>query len=226
MVKTKLGHLFLNLIKKHFPKSGTNSLSKIFNSNTLKLSYSCADNLEKIIKKHNNSIFSKYINSESLTTHKVAQSNIKQNDTNNKSCNCRNPNNCPLNNNCLTSSVVYLSTISTLENPNIKKFYIGCTMRPFKERWRGHLQSFNNSNYKYMTSLSKYFWSLKEKNKTPKVKWKLIRKARTCNSLYAPCYLCLNEKLEIIRFKNKTDLLNQRYELTVNCKHRLKFNLV
>lgn len=65
--------------------------------------------------------------------------------------NCRNPNNCPLKNNCLTSSVVYLSTISTLENPNIQKFYIGSTMRPFKERWLGHMQSFNNRNYKYMT---------------------------------------------------------------------------
>lgn len=77
-----------------------------------------------------------------------------------------------------------------------------------------------------MTSLSKYFWSLKEKNKTPTVKWKLIKKARICNSLYAPCYLCLNEKFEIIRFKNKTDFSNQRYELTVNCEHRYKFNLL
>lgn len=96
VVKTKLGHEFLNLFKKHFPNPETNPLSKIFNYNTLKLSYSCADNLEKIIKKHNNKVFNKYRDSKNLTTHQVATS--KCNDTNNP-CNCRNPNNCPLQNN-------------------------------------------------------------------------------------------------------------------------------
>lgn len=226
MVKTKLGRIFINLIKKHFPNPETNPLSKIFNPNTLKLSYSCADNLEQIIKKHNNIVFNKYRNSKGLTNQQVTNCNTNYKNTNNNLCNCRNPNNCPLQNNCGITSVVYLGTISTIENPNIKKFYIGSTMKTFKERWRGHMQSFNHSEYRYMTSLSKYFWNLKDKNKTPTIKWSLVTKARTCNSLYTPCYLCLNEKFEIIRFKNKADLLNQRYELTVNCKHRYKFNLV
>jgi len=38
-VKTNIGRTFLQLIKKHFPKH--NSLHKIFNKNTLKISYSC-----------------------------------------------------------------------------------------------------------------------------------------------------------------------------------------
>lgn len=138
-------------------------------------------------------------------------------------CNCRNPDDCPLQNNCQTSSPVYLSTISSLENPNIKKNYIGGTKNPFKYHWYQHVFSFKNSSCKHATSLSKYCWSLKEKNKTPTVKWNLIRRAHTCNSLYTPCYLFLNEKLEIIKFK-KINLLNQRKGLTVNCRHKLSFN--
>ena len=38
-VQTNIGRIFLNLINKHFPNSG--KLHKIFNKNTLKLSYSC-----------------------------------------------------------------------------------------------------------------------------------------------------------------------------------------
>ena len=38
-IKTNVGRIFLKLIKKHFPKG--NSLNKIFNKNTVKVSYSC-----------------------------------------------------------------------------------------------------------------------------------------------------------------------------------------
>ena len=37
-IKTNIGKTFLNLMKKHFPK--TNKLHKIFNKNTVKISYS------------------------------------------------------------------------------------------------------------------------------------------------------------------------------------------
>lgn len=51
IVSSKLRQKFLHLIEKHFPRN--NPLSKIFNRNTLKLSYNCTDNIEKIIKKQN-----------------------------------------------------------------------------------------------------------------------------------------------------------------------------
>ena len=38
-VKTNIGKTFLKLVKKHFPRG--HKLYKIFNRNTLKLSYSC-----------------------------------------------------------------------------------------------------------------------------------------------------------------------------------------
>ena len=50
-VETKVGKCFLQLIDHHFPKS--NPLHKIFNRNTLKLSYSCMSNVKTIISSHN-----------------------------------------------------------------------------------------------------------------------------------------------------------------------------
>lgn len=44
-----------------------------------------------------------------------------------------------------------------------------------------------------MTSLCKYFWELKYKNKTPKFKWKIIKLARTTTSLNETCFLSTGE---------------------------------
>ena len=48
--KTNVGRSFLSLIDHHFPKS--NPLHKIFNRNTLKLSYSCISNIKTTISNH------------------------------------------------------------------------------------------------------------------------------------------------------------------------------
>ena len=48
-VKTNIGKLFIKLVRKHFPKNS--KYHKIFNLNTLKLSYCCTTNVGNIIKK-------------------------------------------------------------------------------------------------------------------------------------------------------------------------------
>ena len=48
-VSTNVAQTFLKLIDKHFPCS--NRLHKIFNRNTIKVSYSCTDNTEQHVKK-------------------------------------------------------------------------------------------------------------------------------------------------------------------------------
>ena len=53
-VQTNIGREFLNLVSKHFPKK--HRYNKIFNKNTVKVSYSCTDNLQTIIKNHNRKI--------------------------------------------------------------------------------------------------------------------------------------------------------------------------
>ena len=50
-VQTNVGRNFLQLIDKHFPS--TNPLHKVFNRNTVKVSYSCMENVKTIISRHN-----------------------------------------------------------------------------------------------------------------------------------------------------------------------------
>ena len=74
-VQMTIGKVFFKLLHKHFPKS--NKLLKIFNRNTIKISYSCMKNLNSIISGHNNSV-------------------LKSTKDDSRLCNCRNQNNCPL----------------------------------------------------------------------------------------------------------------------------------
>ena len=53
-VSTNIGHRFLALVDKHFPKD--HKLRKIFNRNTIKISYSCMNNTKQVIDNHNKRI--------------------------------------------------------------------------------------------------------------------------------------------------------------------------
>ena len=55
-VKTNIRKTFLTLVKQHFPRH--QKLNKIFDNNTLKLSYCCMKNMSSIIKQHNVKILS------------------------------------------------------------------------------------------------------------------------------------------------------------------------
>ena len=53
-VKTNAGKKFLKLLTRHFPKS--NPLHKLFNRNTVKISYCCMKKIGSIISSHNKEI--------------------------------------------------------------------------------------------------------------------------------------------------------------------------
>ena len=101
-VTTNVAKRFLNLLDIHFPKS--NKLHKIFNRNTVKVSYCCTKNLWSIIKAHN----------EKVTNAKV---------TPRGQYNCKNKNDCPLDGNCQTSDIIYKCIASTAVKPD--KIYLG-----------------------------------------------------------------------------------------------------
>ena len=115
-LKTNIGKEFLKIIDKHFPMN--KPLSKIFNRKTIKIGYSCANNMNKIITNHNKRIL-----------------NEKQ-DTENTACNCRTPTLCPVNNKCQTKNVIYKATLKNGVN------YIGMTSTTFKTRYNNHIHSF------------------------------------------------------------------------------------
>ena len=210
-VRTRIGKKFLRLVSKHFPKSA--ALSKIFDRNTLKVSFSCMPNVATIIKGHNHRI---------LHPEPLAGSCNTQSDPP-RSCNCRKPDECPLGGECLVSSIVYKASVEA-QGSTGAKHYIGLTEGTFKKRYANHLTSFRHEKYMNSTELSKYVLSLKEKNIPHTIKWSILRKARAYSPGSRRCQLCLTEKLCIATAENDT-LLNKRTELVSTCRHRRKFLL-
>ena len=102
--------------------------------------------------------------------------------------------------------------------------YIGAAEN-FKTRYRNHIKSFNNIRYEKDTELSKFIWNLKLNNKKYSIKWNIIKKSAGYNQRTKLCNLCTSEKLEIIKFKEKNNLLNKRNELVSKCRHENKFSL-
>ena len=181
-VKTNVGKCFLSLIDQHFPKS--NPLHKIFNRNTLKLSYSCMSNI-------------------------------------NCNCNCRNSSTCPMDGKCNDQSIIYQAEVTTSAS---RETYIGLCDTTFKLRYRNHVCSFRNERYKHATELSKYIWSLKDRNIMYNIKWRKVKQARSYSNVSKRCNLCLWEKYFII-CRPEMSTLNNRSELISTCRHSKKFLL-
>ena len=118
-VKTNIGKQFLKLVSKHFPRH--HKYNKIFNTNTIKLSYSCSTNMKNLIKQHNSRVLSE------PTSHQE------------KLCNCRNKNSCPLDGNCQVKNIVYKAIITTDQNYCI---CYGTAKGEFKTRYNNHTNSF------------------------------------------------------------------------------------
>lgn len=198
-VKTKIGKIFLELLDKHFPRSS--EFHKIFNRNTVKISYSCTKNMASTISAHNRKIL-KPIDEDF-------------------GCNCRSNRICPLDGKCLTPNTVYLAEITNNTNTE-KRFYIGISATPFKERARNHNRDITHDKYKNSTELAKYVWKLRDKGITANVKYKTLRKiyGRPKEKF---CQLCLTEKLLIFDFEYPDMLLNDRSELFKKCRHTNKF---
>ena len=102
--------------------------------------------------------------------------------------------------------------------------YIGAAEN-FKLRYANHQKSFRHEQYKNETELSKYIWKLKAENVNYRIEWKILRKTSGYNKISKSCNLCLREKLEICKFKDKGTLLNKRNELVSKCRHENKYLL-
>ncbi|XP_061900734.1 uncharacterized protein LOC133648549 [Entelurus aequoreus] len=205
-VSTNIGHKFLTLIDKHFPKG--NTLRKVFNKNNIKLSYSCMNNMRQIISNHN-----KAIEKEPPAT--------RQNDSKtDKGCNCRKKPDCPLNGGCLQSSVVYQAKVIR-KDINTSDTYVGLTEGEFKTRWNNHKASFRCKRLRNTTELSKHIWNLKDNNVEYSITWQILASSTPYNSGNKRCNLCLKEKLFII-YRPDLSSLNKRSETVSACRHRRK----
>ena len=185
-MKANIGKLFIKLVRKHFPKNS--KYHKIFNLNTLKLSYCCTTNVWNIIKQHNSKVLS------------------KTNDNNNRKCSCRSKPNCPLNGECLTQCLVYKATSTTSSNSFV---YYGTSEGEFKTRYNDHTKYFRHCECMNETELSKHVWNLKDHGLTNYLSWQIHgltnylpweihKKASPYQCGSKRCDLCLSEKVSII----------------------------
>ena len=89
---------------------------RLFNDNTVKLSYSCMPNMDSIFKAHNTKILKK-----------KDEADAKEEKAS-----------CPVGNDCLKTNVVYKATV---QHENKISNYIGMTENSFKTRYTQHKSS-------------------------------------------------------------------------------------
>ena len=174
----------------------------------MKLSYSCCPNVQSLIAQH----------SRRLLSHNKGRSTTAKPQS---SCNCRKPELCPLQGNCLQDAIIYRATVSSGEGD---RFYVGATEQTFKKRYPKHKEALAKKNSKNATSLSNYVWSLRERGITPTVRWEILKKCRpyVCGS--RKCDVCLSEKALTLDSDPST-CLNKNTELMQKCRHSNKHKL-
>ena len=204
-VKTDIGRTFLRLIDTNFPPQ--HRLHKIINRNTVKISYSCMPNMAAHIASHNKNIIEKFRKDPAPVQ---------------RTCNCQQPNNCPLDGNCLQEAVVYRADITP--ETDGKQFYIGLTERPFKGRWSDHCTSFQYPKYRNKSKLSGFVWKMKDKRQRYNIKWSIIKRSNPYKAGSKRCNLCLWEKYHILK-GNRDNMINKKDELISKCRHVDKFML-
>ena len=149
-----------------------NPLSRRYNRHTIKLSYSCMPNIGCIIARENK---------------KKLRGTSTQDDANN--CNCRNKAECPVENQCLKTNIVYCATVTCPGNGTTET-YTGLSQDSMKERITKHQYDFQTPSKEKSTKLSSYIWGLKSQNLDFQVKWKILARAGAYNTSAKVCNLC------------------------------------
>ena len=81
-------------------------------------------------------------------------------------CNFLAEQDCPMNELCLTSSILYQTTIKFSDSKYKQKRYKGICEMTFKKRYANHKKPFNLINSKNDTTLSVKYWTLKQKQQS------------------------------------------------------------
>ena len=187
-IKTNIGKEFLKIVRRNFPTR--NKLHKILNKNSIKISYCCTKNISAKISTHNKS-----------TMLKTKEKNETEQD---RLCNCRKKEECPMNNECLKTNIVYRAKVTTEE---ITKEYIGCTATTFKDRYTTHKQGFTHEKYANRCELTKYVHKLKSEDKPYDIQWDILDHVRG-KYVREQCRLCITETMRINEHLRRSQLLN------------------
>ena len=199
-VRSNIASDFLKLLDRCFPHG--HPLRKLLNRNTVKVSYSCTPNMEKIITSRNAKL-------------------LAPPPPEKRECSCPKNTPCPLDGKCLLENVVYEATVT--QDDQTKNCYTGLCSTSFKKRLGIHKHSFVSDDNQ--TSLSKFIWNLKEKNIGYDITWRLLDQAETFSPISGKCALCIKEKFYIL-FRPTSADLNSRNEMFSNCRHKISKLLI
>ena len=192
--------MFIKLISKYFPPY--HKFVKIFNKNTMKLSYSCMPNIRYCTK----ILQPKFTEPQKLCKYLVKED-------------------CPMNGLCLTSSTLYQPTIKCSDSKYKQKRYKEICETTFKKRYASQKRSFSLFKFKNQTILSTEYWILKQNQQAPRLTWEIKGQYKAYNPTLKKCNLCLNEKLAIMDNPEK-NLLNKRSEVISQYCHQSKLKVV
>ena len=180
---TNVAKTFLTFIDKHFPKY--KRLSKIFDRNTIKVSYRCLTNVKQTISNNNHRLLQlhrmKEPTQDSKLSSKKTLAHMKASEGK-----------------CLTKCFVYKATVTETISNN-QETYIGLTENEIKTRFNLHKSSFKLEHKRTSTTLSDHVWKLKNKNINFNIKWEVVKKVKSFAQSDKVCQLCLQEKLSILR---------------------------
>ena len=119
---------------------------------------------------------------------------------------------------------MYKAILTSNQDTYQHKIYYSITETKFKTaicKPHKNLQAWEASKWHWTF---KELWSIKNSNYTPNIVWEILRKHQTYNPDTKSCSLCLNEKLEIERYKGH-NLLHKQSEKIDKCRRRNEFVL-
>ena len=100
-------------------------------------------NVKSIINKHNKSVLDPPTNKSKRT------------------CNCINKEKYPLQEKCLTNTIMYKATLTSNQDNYQHKIYYGIIETKFKQRFANHIKSLTHEKHQSNAELSNELWSIK-----------------------------------------------------------------
>ena len=105
-----------------------------------------------------------------------------------------------------------------IQNDQTKNAYTGLCSTEFKKRLGVHRHTIRDEKVQ-QTSLSRFAWDLKRKNKNFEITWKILDRGEPFSPVSGRCELCLKEKFYIL-FRPESADINSRDEVFSACRHK------
>ena len=141
-----------------------------------------------------------------------------------RTCNCRIKDSCPLEGKCLSDNIIYQATVTFIPppqnqtptnqtDPHKTHTYISLASTTFKIRIWNYKKSFNHIKYGKETN-SKLVWEMKDQGCEYDISLKMIERAQPFSPITGVCALCTTKKWYIL-FKPELATININYKVPV-----------